>query len=188
MPFKKDVAKAKALMKEAGLEGGFEITVDCQNVSPYADIAQAIQADLGAIGIKVRILPGEFRQVITKSRARQHELLISRWGSDYMDPNSNAQTFCENVDNGDDAKERTLAWRSAWQNKELTARSRASVREQNAETRVRDYERLQRDLQETGPFAVLLQQVEIAVLRKGVAGLEIGPLSDSTSYAMIQKG
>ena len=188
LPFQKNVDKAKALMKEAGLEGGFDITLDTQNVSPYADISQALQADLAAIGIRVRILPGEFRQVITKSRARQHELLLSRWGSDYMDPNSNAQTFCENVDNGDDAKERTLAWRSAWQDKALTERSKAAVREQDAGTRVRDYERLQQDLQEVGPFAVLLQQVEIAALRKNVSGLEIGPLSDSTSYLAIQKG
>lgn len=186
-PFSKNVEKAKALMKEAGLENGFEVTLDTQNVSPYADIAQALQADLAAIGIKVNLLPAEFRQVITKTRARKHELALLRWGSDYMDPNSNAQTFCENLDNGEDAKDRTLAWRSSWQNKELTDRAIAAVREQDADKRVRAYERLQGDLQETGPFAILLQQVEIAASRKGVSGLEIGPLSDSTSYVDIQK-
>ncbi|MDT7952010.1 MAG: ABC transporter substrate-binding protein, partial [Acetobacteraceae bacterium] len=185
--FTKDVDKAKGLLKEAGLENGFEITLDCQNVSPYADIAQALQADLGAIGIKVDILPAEFRQVITKTRARKHELALLRWGSDYMDPNSNAQTFCENKNNGDDATDRTLAWRSSWQNKELTDRAEAAVREQDADKRVREYERLQRDLQEVGPFAIMLQQVEIAALRKQVSGLEIGPLSDSTRYVDIQK-
>ena len=187
LPFSKNVEKAKGLMNEAGLENGFEITLDVQNVSPYADIAQALQSDLGAIGIKVRILPAEFRQVITKTRARQHELALLRWGSDYMDPNSNAQTFCENLDNSEDAKDRTLAWRSDWQNKELTERSQAAVREQNADTRVRDYERLQHDLQEVGPFVIMLQMVEVALLRKNVTGLEIGPLSDSTTYAAIQK-
>lgn len=186
-PFSKNVEKAKALMKEAGLENGFEVTLDTQNVSPYADIAQALQADLAAIGIKVNLLPAEFRQVITKTRARKHEMALLRWGSDYMDPNSNAQTFCENLDNGEDAKDRTLAWRSSWQNKELTDRAIAAVREQDADKRVRAYERLQGDLQETGPFAILLQQVEIAASRKGVSGLEIGPLSDSTSYVDIQK-
>ncbi len=187
LPFSKNVEKAKGLMKEAGVEGGFELTLDCQNVSPYADIAQALQADLGAIGIKLNILPAEFRQVITKTRARKHELALTRWGSDYMDPNSNAQTFCENLDNGDDARDRTLAWRSSWQDKQLTGRSQAAVREQDAEARVRDYERLQRDLQEQGPFAIMLQQVEIAALRKGVGGMQIGPLSDSTNYAELQK-
>ena len=187
MPYAKNVEKAKALLKEAGLENGFEITLDCQNVSPYADIAQALQADLGAIGIRVKLMPGEFRQVITKTRARQHQLALTRWGSDYMDPNSNAQTFCENDNNGDDAKDRTLAWRSSWQNKELGERSKAAVHEQDADKRVREYERLQRDLQEVGPFAILLQQVEVAAMRKAVTGLEIGPLSDSTSYLDVQK-
>ena len=187
LPFTKNIEKAKAMMKEAGLENGFEVTLDTQNVSPYADISQALQADLGAIGIKVKILPAEFRQVITKTRARQHELALLRWGSDYMDPNSNAQTFCENANNGDDAKDRTLAWRSSWQNKELTDKADAAVHEQNSGNRVRDYERLQQDVQEVGPFAILLQQVEIAAMRKTVTGLEIGPLSDSTSYVDIQK-
>jgi peptide/nickel transport system substrate-binding protein len=187
LPFSKNVTKAKGLMKEAGLENGFEVTLDCQNVSPFADIAQALQADLGAIGIKLNILPAEFRQVITKTRARKHELVLTLWGSDYMDPNSNSQTFCENLDNGDEARDRTLAWRSSWQNKELTQRSQAAVREQDADTRVRAYERLQRDLQEVSPFAIMLQQVAIAASRKNVSGLAIGPLSDSTNYADLQK-
>ena len=44
--------------------------------SPNSDIAQAIQADLAAIGIKVQLLPGEQKQVITKTRARQHQLAM----------------------------------------------------------------------------------------------------------------
>ena len=37
---------------------GFEITLDHQSTRRFADIAQAMQADLGAIGIKVRLLRG----------------------------------------------------------------------------------------------------------------------------------
>lgn len=187
LPFAKNADKARALMKEAGLENGFEVTLDCQNTTPFLDVAQAIQADLAQIGIKVRLLPAEFKQVITKTRARQHELALLRWGSDYMDPHSNAQTFCMNLDNGDDAKERTVAWRSYWQDKELTERAAAAVKEQNAENRIRDYERLQRDFEERSPFAILLQQIEVAAMRKNVTGLEIGPLSDRTSYWTITK-
>src|SRR5256885_5605727 len=40
-------------------------------------------------------------QVITKMRARQHQLLMQRWGADYMDPHSNAEAFAYNPDNGD---------------------------------------------------------------------------------------
>ena len=186
-PFHKDVDKARALLKEAGLEGGFEVTLDHQSNAPYADVAQALQADLGAIGIKVRLIAGEFRQVITKTRARQHELAMLRWGSDYMDPHSNAETFCMNPDNTDAATNRTVAWRSSWQDEDLTKRAAANVKEQDADRRVKEYERMQRDHQERSPFAVMLQQVEVAVSRPGVSGLEIGPLSDRTNYARITK-
>jgi peptide/nickel transport system substrate-binding protein len=186
-PFQKDVAKAKALMKAAGAEEGFEITLDHQSNAPFADVAQALQADLGAIGIKVKLIAAEFRQVITKTRARQHELAMLRWGSDYMDPHSNAETFCMNPDNGDNAVNRTVAWRSSWQDKDLTERAAANVKEKDADRRVKEYERMQRDHQDRSPFAIMLQQVEVAMMRKGTAGFEIGPLSDRSVYARITK-
>ncbi len=186
-PFQKDVDKAKALMKQAGLEAGFEVTLDHQSDAPFADVAQAVQADLAAIGIRVKLLAGEFRQVITKTRARQHELAMLRWGSDYMDPHSNAETFCMNPDNTDAATNRTVAWRSSWQDKELTDRTAANVKEQDADRRVKEYERLQRDFQDRSPFAIMLQQVEVAMMRKGTAGFEIGPLSDRSAYVRIAK-
>lgn len=186
-PFQKDVDKARGLLKQAGLEGGFELTLDHQSTAPYADIAQAVQADLAQIGIRVKLLPGENRQVITKTRARQHELAMVTWGSDYMDPNSNAETFCVNTDNGDDARNRTLAWRSSWQDKEMTDRAIAALHEKDAARRVQAYEALQRDHRERSPFALMLQQVSVAVSRKGVSGLEMGPLSDSTTYAGLRR-
>ena len=185
MPFQKDVEKARALMKAGGAEAGFEITLDHQSNAPFADVAQALQADLAAIGIKVKLVAAEFRQVITKTRARQHELAMLRWGSDYMDPHSNAETFCMNPDNTEAATNRTVAWRSSWQDKDLTDRAAANVKELDADRRVKEYERLQRDHQERSPFAIMLQQVEVAVMRKGTAGFEIGPLSDRSVYGRI---
>ena len=186
-PFQKDVAKAKALMAQAGLADGFDITLDHQSNAPFNDVAQALQADLAAIGIRVKLVAAEFRQVITKTRARQHELAMLRWGSDYMDPHSNAETFCMNPDNTDAAINRTVAWRSSWQDKDLTDRAVANVKELDADKRVKEYERLQRDHQERSPFAIMLQQVEVAMMRKGTSGFEIGPLSDRSVYARIQK-
>jgi peptide/nickel transport system substrate-binding protein len=186
-PFQKNVDKAKALMKAAGLEAGFDVTLDHQSNAPFNDVAQALQADLAAIGIRVKLLAAEFRQVITKTRARQHELAMLRWGSDYMDPHSNAETFCMNPDNTDNATNRTVAWRSSWQDKDLTDRAAANVKEKDATRRVKEYERMQQDFQERSPFAIMLQQVEVAVMRKGVSGFEIGPLSDRSIYAHITK-
>jgi peptide/nickel transport system substrate-binding protein len=70
--FHKDIVKAKQLLAAAGLWGGFSITMDLASVWPFSEIAQAIQADLGAIEIKLQLLPAEQKQVVTKMRARQH--------------------------------------------------------------------------------------------------------------------
>ncbi|MGH7155968.1 MAG: ABC transporter substrate-binding protein, partial [Acetobacteraceae bacterium] len=110
-PFKQDFAKAKALLAQAGVPNGFNVTMDFISAPPYDQIAQAVQADLGKVGIKVQLLPGEQKQVITKTRARTHQLAMLVWGSDYFDPNSNAQAFCADPDDSDTSKLKILAWR-----------------------------------------------------------------------------
>ena len=186
-PFHKDVDKAKALMKQANLEAGFTVTLDHQAASPYSDVAQAVQADLGAIGIKVQLIAGEFRQVITKTRARQHQMAMLRWGSDYFDPNSNAQTFCINEDNSEKSTNRTIAWRSNWQDKDLMGRAQDALKETEATKRVDEYQQLQKDFMQRAPFVIFQQQVGVAAMRKGVSGFELGTLSDGTRYTSLAK-
>jgi len=186
-PFRKDPARAKALLAEAGLAGGFEVTMDHPSAPPHSDIAQAVQANLGEVGIRVRLLAAEGRQVITKTRARQHQLALLTWGSDYFDPEANAGTFCANTDNGPEAHNRTLAWRSAWQDQELTQQAVANVVERDAEQRLAVYRQMQREHRERSPFAIMLQQTDTAVLRPGVSGFEIAPAGRPIRYAGIAK-
>jgi peptide/nickel transport system substrate-binding protein len=186
-PFKKDVAKAKQLLADAGLSGGFSVTMDYFSNSPNSDIAQAVQADLAAIGIKVQLLPGERKQVITKTRARQHQLAMLTWGTDYFDPNSNAQAWCANPDDSDQSKLKILAWRSHFVDKELTDESQAAVHELDPAKRIALYQTMQRQFMERAPFAMLLQQNAVAVLGKGVSGFSVGAMPDYTHYSAIQK-
>jgi peptide/nickel transport system substrate-binding protein len=186
-PFKKDPAKAKQLLSEAGLGAGFPVTMDYISQAPYADIAQAIQADLAAIGIKVTLLPGEQKQVITKTRARQHQLAMLKWGTDYFDPNSNSQAFCENPDDSDTSKLKILAWRSHFVDKQLTAESVAAAHELDPAKRIELYHTMQRQFMERAPFAMLLQQNAVAVMGKGVSGFHVGPSPDYTHYGLIRK-
>ncbi len=187
VPFHKDTPRAKALLAGAGLAGGFEVTMDHQSASPHSDIAQAVQADLGQVGIRVRLLAAEGRQVITKTRARQHQLALLTWGSDYFDPEANAGTFCANADNGPASRDRTLAWRSAWQDQRLTEQAARAVVESDAEQRLALYRQMQREHMERSPFAIMLQQTDTAVLRPGVSGFEVAPAGRPVRYASIRK-
>jgi peptide/nickel transport system substrate-binding protein len=186
-PFKKDPGKAKALLQQAGLPNGFSCTMDYISAAPYGDVAQAVQADLAAIGIKVSLLPAEQKQVITKTRARQHQLAMLVWGSDYFDPNSNAQAFCENPDDSDQSKLKILAWRSHFRDPELTAAAEAAAKELDSKKRIAMYEDMQRKFQETAPFAMVLQKNATAVSRQGTSGFVVGPLPDYTRYEAIVK-
>ncbi len=103
-----------------------------------------------------------------------------RWGSDYMDPHSNAADLLHEP--GQRRQRHATApspGASSWQDKDLTDRAAANVKEQDADKRVREYERMQRDHQERSPFAIMLQQIEVAAMRKGVSGLRdraaVGP-------------
>jgi len=186
-PYKFDLAKAKALLAKAGVPDGFSVTMDVRNTSPNTDIAQAIQASWGKAGIKLELLPGDGKQVITKYRARNHDVMLLQWGPDYQDPHSNAETFAMNVDNTDASKSKTLAWRNSWDIPDMTKQTAAAVKERDAKKRQAMYEAIQREHQRVSPFIIMFQQIEVAAHGKNVDGFVIGPSFENNLYAGIKK-
>jgi peptide/nickel transport system substrate-binding protein len=186
-PFHPDPERARALLAAAGLADGFEATLDHSSVAPYSDIARTIAADLQKIGIRLRLVGGEQRTVIMKTRARNFDLALAAWGSDYFDPNSNAEAFNVNPDNSDSGTLHTLAWRSSWQDRDLSDRTLAAAREPDAAVRMDAYRRIERDAQQRSPFAILMQETEFAVVREGIAGFALGATPDRTDYSTVRK-
>ncbi|WP_454817388.1 ABC transporter substrate-binding protein [Labrys neptuniae] len=186
-PFRLDVAKAKALLEKAGLKDGFSVTMDVTSIQPVTGIAESIQQTAGEAGIKIEIMPGDDKQTLTKYRARNHDIYIGQWGQDYFDPNSNAQNFATNIDNSDDSKDQTLAWRNGWAVPELAKEAKAALLEKDTAKRVEIYQRLQKQVLETGPFALIFQQTEVAGVRTNVRGLKLGPSFDTNFVADITK-
>ena len=186
-PFRKDTAKAKQLLAAGGYPNGLTLTMDFITASPYGDIAQAVQADLAQAGIRLQLLPGEEKQVITKTRSRTHQLAMLYWGSDYFDPNSNAQGFCANPDDGPASKLKILAWRSHFVDPKLTAMALAASTELDAEKRIAIYQDMQRQFWDTAPFAILLQRSANATMRRTVAGLFVGAMPDFNKYQRVVK-
>ncbi len=186
-PYHLDVAKAKQLLAEAGYPDGFEVEMDAASTSPWAEMAQAIQATMGEAGIKVKIVPGEQKQVITKYRARNHQIVLLYWSPDYMDPHSNADTFARNPDNSDDAQSKPLAWRNSWEIPELTKEADAAVRELDAAKREAMYLDLQRKVQADSPFIIMFQNTEQVARRANVKGFVSGPTYQIVFYRNVTK-
>ena len=186
-PYKFDLERGKALLAKAGLPSGFSLTMDVRNTSPHTDIAQAIQAQWAKAGIKLELIPGDGKQTLTKYRARNHDIYIGQWGPDYQDPHTNAETFAMNVDNTDNAKSKTLAWRNSWDIPDMTKQTQAAVREKDAKKREATYLALQREHQKTSPFVIMFQESEVVAHSAAVDGLIVGPSFENNLYHLIKK-
>ncbi|MGI9502574.1 MAG: ABC transporter substrate-binding protein [Geminicoccaceae bacterium] len=187
-PYSLDVEKAKGLLAEAGLDEGFTVTMDTRNVPTTMDMAQAIQATFAEAGVELEIIPGDNKQTLTKYRARTHDIYIGRWGPDYQDPHTNADTFASNPGNADeDGHTGKLAWRNAWEIPEMTAVTQAAVLEHDPEVRSTMYQEIQREHQATSPFVIMFQDIELIASRKGVEDMIWGPSFDDNKYGQATK-
>jgi peptide/nickel transport system substrate-binding protein len=151
-------------------------------------MAQAIQQTMAMAGITMELIPGDGKQTLTKYRARNHDIYIGRWGPDYQDPHTNADTFARNPDNSDDAASKPLAWRNAWDIPEMTApgRRRRCWRLM-AKKRAQMYLALQREHQQTSPFVIMFQEIEVLARRKNVEGFVVGPSFNDNSFKAVTK-
>jgi len=186
-PYKFDIAKAKALLAEAGYPSGFDISMDAFNSEPWSSIAQSIQATMNQAGIRISLLPAEQKQVWTKFRARQHQMLLIKWSPDYLDPHSNSDTFCRNTDNSDTSKSRTVAWRNHWLIPELSKQSDAASREKDTAKRESEYVALQKALLADSPYLFMFEPVYEIALRKNVKDFVVGPYWDLVFYRLASK-
>ncbi|MBM3544538.1 MAG: ABC transporter substrate-binding protein [Alphaproteobacteria bacterium] len=82
-----DVAKAKALMKEAGYEDGFSVTMMAPNNRYIGDqrIAEAVAAMLAKIGIKVDLETMPKAQYWQRFDERAADIMMIGWQSDTQD-------------------------------------------------------------------------------------------------------
>lgn len=181
-PFALNVAKAKELLAKAGLKDGFSVTMDVRQSGEFPAIAEAIQQTMAQAGIKLELIPGDGGQILTKYRARQHDIFLGQWGPDYQDPHTNADTFARNTDNSDEAKSKPLAWRNAWPLPELSKKTAAAMLEPDAAKRAEMYIEEQKEVMANGPFVVMFQQTENVALRKNVKGFIVGPSFNDNSF------
>jgi peptide/nickel transport system substrate-binding protein len=172
-PYRLDVAKAKELLAKAGLKDGFSVTIDVRNTQPVTGIAESLQQTFAQGGVRLDIIPGDGKQTLTKYRARTHDIFIGPWGTDYWDPNSNADTFTNNPDNSDEGTNKTLAWRNAWDVPDLTRETRAALLQSDSVKRAEIYRDLQRKVLASSPFVGLYQQIEVAAYRSNLHGYEL---------------
>jgi ABC-type transport system substrate-binding protein len=87
-----DVEKAKALLTEAGYPDGFETVLFSTNTDPQPRIAQAIQQDLAAIGVKAEVRALAQGNVIAAGGTEGEAPMVwsggMAWIADFPDPSN----------------------------------------------------------------------------------------------------
>ncbi|WPC76093.1 ABC transporter substrate-binding protein [Vibrio porteresiae] len=181
-PFTYDPQKAAKILKDAGIKNPhFKLVVS--NQPPYLDIAQALQASFAKAGIDVELIPGVSSQIATDVKAHKYEATVTSWGPDYFDPHTNASAFAYNPENGS----KTVAWRANWHIPALNKLTLEARAETDGAKRTKIYQELQRDVRESSPFVIGLQNKKLVALRDDIQGYVQGITPEMVFYKNVSK-
>ncbi|WP_102110430.1 ABC transporter substrate-binding protein [Oceaniglobus roseus] len=186
-PFTYNIEKAKELLEQAGVtEATFEVGV--RDAQERIEIAQSLQNAAAQVGITLNITVGTGKQILTRYRARELDIALEAWGPDYPDPNTNAGTFAYNPDNSLEAQNTgLLAWRIAWDPKDLTQKVEAAVQETDRDVRAQMYRDIQAEFREVSPFVMMFQQIEQLARDADLQGLSLGGAITGAAYWKVTK-
>lgn len=185
-PYRLDVARARDILAKAGIQN-LEVDMDVIEGQPFAGIAQTIQATMAQAGIKLNLVTGAAAQVISKYRARNHQMMLIFWNPDFMDAHSNAKAFSYAVDISDATPQSTTTWRNHWLIPELSKRTMEALGESDPAKRAPLYLALQRDVLKESPIVIMFQAQNAAVLRANVRGYKQGVVNDLILYHGVSK-
>jgi peptide/nickel transport system substrate-binding protein len=154
--FKRDLSMAATLLAQAGYPNGFN--VDLQYPTNFSRdgvsfdlVAQKVQADLADAGINVTLKPGEINTELANYRAAQEGFGFWLWGPDYFDSNDYLAFLPEGI----------VGKRASWTNANSEPYIQTLRDQINTETdtvrRAQLWQMAQDYLQQSGPFAVLIQ-------------------------------
>ncbi|SFV31579.1 peptide/nickel transport system substrate-binding protein [Devosia crocina] len=171
--------KARELLAEAGYPNGFSLTLKTIAQAPRVDLATAIQANLGEIGINVRIQQGNGADIVASHRARDFDLLLPQ--NSAADPTAIGalDNFTNNPDNSLEANNAgNFVWRSAWDIPELHNLRAEANRERDAAKRLEMAVELQEKFIAASPAVLpLFERFEPIVVNARVVGYEGHPWS-----------
>ena len=177
-----DPAKARELLKQAGIAEGTEITLWAMPVQrPYNPnaklMAEMIQADWAEVGIKARIVSYEWGEYIKRAHAGEHDAALFGWTGDNGDPDNWLGTLygCDAVNGNNISK-----WCDAAYDK-LVKQAKATT---DHAQRVALYQQAQQLLAQQLPISPIAHSTVYQPMRKSVQGFLISPFGRNTFYGV----
>lgn len=169
-----DVASAKKLLADAGFPNGFETTLWYMPVSrPYnpnaKKMAEMMQADLAAIGIKAQLVTYDWGTYLDKARNGEHDMLLMGWTGDNGDPDNFMGTLlsCAAVKGGSNY--------SRWCNKDFDKLVTEARQAPDMKTRTALYMKAQEVFKKELPWVTIAHAKAFRAMRKNVKGYTMSP-------------
>jgi dipeptide transport system substrate-binding protein len=171
-----DPAQARTLLAEAGYAQGFETDLWYMPVSrPYMPnarrVAEMIEADLGRIGVRVRLVTDEWGAYRAKLQAGEHAMALYGWTGDNGDPDNFLHVLlgCTSARLGGN---NIAKWCDARYDKLVTDAKLTTDRA----VRERLYREAQEIVHEEAPWVPLAHSVVFMATRASVTGFKMDPL------------
>nr|WP_307258835.1 ABC transporter substrate-binding protein [Kaistia dalseonensis] len=170
-----DVEKAKELLKEAGLENGFETDLWWMPVQrPYNPnakrVAEIMQADLAKLNIKANLVSYEWGEYRKRLQAGEHQMGQLGWTGDNGDPDNFFFLL------GCDAARPGGQNLAKWCNKDFDDKLKQARRITDKAERTKLYEEMQVIAHDEVPVFNIAHSVVFEPVRKEVVGYKVSPL------------
>jgi peptide/nickel transport system substrate-binding protein len=176
-----DVEKAKALLKEAGVAEGTEVTsIGLAGSADETAILSTIQQMWSAVGVKLNIEQLDNATRTARYRAGDFQMRVSLWTDDIADPSEITSYFAyfPNIE----------SLHSGWQDKSVDELFLKSQQEMDKEKRAAMYKTIQQTYVESAPIMFLYESPYPVALRKQVKGFVQIPLGNNIfSAAYVEK-
>lgn len=174
----RNLEKAKELMKQAGYENGFDITLTVATNNSeglnWTTIGEKVKQDLSEIGINVTLSTLETTLVYEQMRDGTMPFYIMFWSPDYYDINNQVEAFMPGVgENGTVYGNRTK-WAADPSNLTLLELRDKVLVESDEESRAEYAKQMQEEYAKDNPFAFILQSPKTFAYRSDIF--------DSVSY------
>jgi peptide/nickel transport system substrate-binding protein len=172
-----DPGKARALLKEAGMEEGFETELWAMpNPRPYMprpkEAAQVIKENLAAVGIRASIQSPPWRTYLDKTQNGEHPMCILGWTTDNGDPDN----FLWQLLSRDNIKPGAAQNVSFYDDAEVSALLDEAKREMDRDKREALYRKAQEKIHADVPMIPLLYLPQMVAYRKEVKGYTVHPI------------
>ncbi|MCK3657636.1 peptide transporter [Pasteurellaceae bacterium Pebbles2] len=178
-----DPEKAKALLKEAGFENGFETDIWAMPVSrPYNPnarrMAELIQADWEKVGVKAKIVSYEWGEYLKRMRNGDHTTGMMGWTGDNGDPDNFLNTLlsCSAVEQGSNY--------AKFCNKDFDALVVKASQISSQEERTALYKQAQQLFREQSPWINIAHSTTYVPVRKEVKNYVVNPFGLHPFYGI----